>query len=82
MDFSSSFVLIAPELLLIAAGLILLLVAAWGGDKLARPIAIIAAAALFGAGFLLFPGLHDGAEGPGTYAFGTLMVVDSFALFA
>ncbi|MGB7371653.1 NADH-quinone oxidoreductase subunit NuoN [Erythrobacter sp.] len=82
MDFSSSFVLIAPELLLIAAGLILLLVAAWGGDKLARPIAIIAAAALFGAGFLLFPGLHDGAEGPGTFAFGTLMVVDSFALFA
>lgn len=82
MDFSSSFVLIAPELLLIAAGLILLLVAAWGGDKLARPIAIIAAAALFGAGFLLVPGLHDGAEGPGTYAFGTLMVVDSFALFA
>ncbi|MGB3807036.1 MAG: NADH-quinone oxidoreductase subunit NuoN [Erythrobacter sp.] len=82
MDFSSSFVLIAPELLLIAAGLILLLVAAWGGDKLARPIATIAAAALFGAGFLLVPGLHDGAEGPGTYAFGTLMVVDSFALFA
>ncbi|MGB3710742.1 MAG: NADH-quinone oxidoreductase subunit NuoN [Erythrobacter sp.] len=82
MDFSSSFVLIAPELLLIAAGLILLLVAAWGGDKLARPIAIIAAAALFGAGFLLVPGLHDGAEGPGTYAFGTLMVFDSFALFA
>jgi len=82
MDFSNSFALIAPELLLTVSGLLLLLVAAWGGDRLARPIAILAAASLFGAGFLLVPGLHDGLDGPGTFAFGTLFVVDSFALFA
>ena len=47
MDFAASFALIAPELLLVAAGLILLLVAAWGGDKLARPVTILAVTALF-----------------------------------
>lgn len=82
MDFHASFMLVAPELLLTAAGLVLLLVAAWGGDKLARPIAIMAAAALFGAGIMTVPGLHSGVDGADTYAFGTLMKVDSFALFA
>ncbi|MBI1401750.1 MAG: NADH-quinone oxidoreductase subunit NuoN [Porphyrobacter sp.] len=82
MDFAPSFALVAPELLLIAAGLVLLLVAAWGGDRLARPVAIAAAAALFGAGVLLVPGLHTGAEGPATLAFGGLLKVDGFALFA
>ena len=82
MDFHASFALVAPELLLTAAGLVLLLVSAWGGDKLARPIAILAAAALFGAGIMLIPGLHFGVDGPDTFAFGTLLKVDSFALFA
>ncbi len=65
MDFAASFALIAPELLLTGAGLVLLLVAAWGGDKSARPIAIAAAAVLFGAGIMLVPGLHFGVDGPG-----------------
>ncbi len=82
MDFSRSFALVAPELLLTATGLLLLLVAAWGGDKQARPIAILAVTALFGAGFLLVPGLHSGVEGVDTFAFGGLMAIDSFALFA
>jgi NADH-quinone oxidoreductase subunit N len=82
MDFSASFALVVPELILTVAGLALLLVAAWGGDKLARPVAILAAAALFGAGFMTIPGLHFGVDGPDTYAFGTLMKVDSFALFS
>ena len=82
MDFHASFILVAPELLLTVSGLALLLVAAWGGDKLARPVAILAATALFGAGVMLVPGLHFGVDGPDTYAFGTLMKVDSFALFA
>ncbi|MEM7664401.1 MAG: NADH-quinone oxidoreductase subunit NuoN [Pseudomonadota bacterium] len=82
MDFAASFELIGSELLLTAAGLILLLVAAWGGDKAARPIAILAVAALFGAGFMLVPDLHFGADGPDTLAFGGLVKVDSFALFA
>jgi NADH-quinone oxidoreductase subunit N len=81
MDFAHSFALIAPELLLSGAGLALLLVAAWGGDKAARFVAIAAAAALFGAGFLIVPGLHVGADGPATLAFGGLLKVDSFALF-
>jgi NADH-quinone oxidoreductase subunit N len=82
MDFVHSFGLVIPELLLSGAGLLLLLVAAWGGDKAARPIAIAAAAALFGAGILLVPGLHFGVDGPETLAFGGLLKVDSFALFA
>ncbi|MBD2841709.1 NADH-quinone oxidoreductase subunit NuoN [Erythrobacter rubeus] len=82
MDFAPSFALIAPELLLTGAGLALLMVAAWGGDKAARFVAIAAAAALFGAGFMLVPGLHFGTDGPETIAFGGLMRVDSFALFA
>ena len=82
MDFAHSFALIASELVLISAGLVLLLVAAWGGDKSARGIAIAAAAALFAAGIMLVPGLHFGTDGPATLAFGGLMKVDSFALFA
>lgn len=82
MDFAHSFALIAPELLLVGAGLALLLVAAWGGDKSARLVSIIAATALFGAGIMLIPGLHFGTDGPETLAFGGLLRVDSFALFA
>ena len=82
MDYTASFNLILPELVIGISGLVLLLVAAWGGAKLARPIAILAAAALFGAGVLTIPGLHSGALGPDTYAFGALLKADSFALFA
>ncbi|NCP13159.1 MAG: NADH-quinone oxidoreductase subunit NuoN [Sphingomonadales bacterium] len=82
MEFAASFALVMPELVLIGAGLALLLVAAWGGDKAARPIAITAAAALFAAGFLLVPGLHTGGTGPSTLAFGGLFKIDSYALFA
>ncbi|QUL38639.1 NADH-quinone oxidoreductase subunit NuoN [Erythrobacter sp. JK5] len=82
MDFAASFTLIAPELLITGAGLILLLATAWGGDMAARPIAIAAAAVLFGAGFMLVPGLHFGTDGPDTIAFGGLLTVDSFAMFA
>ncbi|MGB7420144.1 MAG: NADH-quinone oxidoreductase subunit NuoN [Erythrobacter sp.] len=82
MDFAASFALVLPELVLVVTGLALLLVAAWGGDRLARSVAIIAVSALFGAGFLLVPGLHLGTDGAGTLAFGSLIKVDSFALFA
>ena len=82
MDFAASFALIASELLLACAGLALLLVAAWGGDKSSRLVAIAAAAALFGAGVMLVPALHFGTDGPATLAFGGLMKVDSFALFS
>jgi NADH-quinone oxidoreductase subunit N len=82
MDFAHSFGLILPELLLVGSGLALLMVAAFGGDKYARLVSILAAAAFFGAGIMLVPGLHFGTDGPETLAFGGLMQVDSFALFA
>ena len=82
MDFASSFDLVRSEIVLTIAGLVLLLCAAWGGDKIGRHSAIAAAAILFTAGVLLIPGLHFGVDGPDTYAFGTLMKVDSFALFS
>jgi NADH-quinone oxidoreductase subunit N len=82
MDYAASFALIAPELSLGLAGLGLLLVAAWGGDRAARVIAIAAVTVLFGAGVLLVPGIHLGQFGSDALAFGGLMRVDSFALFA
>ncbi|WP_017665638.1 NADH-quinone oxidoreductase subunit NuoN [Porphyrobacter sp. AAP82] len=82
MDFAASFALVLPELVLTGAGLALLLVAAWGGDKAARMVAIAAAAALFAAGILIVPGLHLGTDGPASLAFGGLLKVDSYALFA
>ncbi|WFL77139.1 NADH-quinone oxidoreductase subunit NuoN [Altererythrobacter arenosus] len=82
MDYATSLALIAPEITLGVAGLILLLVAAWAGDKAARLISILAAAALFGAGIQLFPTLHDGLMGPDTFAFGDLFRADAFAAFA
>lgn len=83
MDYNASFALVAPELTIGIAGLVLLLLAAWGGNKIARPVAILAAATLFGAGIMLVPGLHSGTgAGPDTLAFGGLMKVDAFALFA
>ncbi|QFT77985.1 NADH-quinone oxidoreductase subunit NuoN [Erythrobacter sp. THAF29] len=82
MDFAASFALIAPELLITVAGLALLMVAAFVGDKSARFVSIIAAAVLFGAGVMLVPGLHFGTDGPEVLAFGGLLRVDSFALFA
>ncbi|MDA9918618.1 proton-conducting transporter membrane subunit, partial [Erythrobacter sp.] len=82
MDFAASFALIVPELILVGAGLALLLVAAWGGDKAGRFIAIAAVSAFFAAGLMLIPGLHFGTDGPEVIAFGGLIRVDTFALFA
>ena len=82
MDYATSFALIAPELTLTGAGLALLLACAWGGDRIARPIAILAATALFAAGFQLVPTLHDGLAGVDREAFGGLLRADVFAAFA
>ncbi len=82
MDFVASFILIAPELQLTVAALVFLLIAAWAGDKAARGLTAAAAAVLFVAGLSLIPALHTGVDGPDTLAFGGLLKVDSFALFA
>ncbi|MEE1876343.1 NADH-quinone oxidoreductase subunit NuoN [Altererythrobacter litoralis] len=82
MDFAASFALIAPELVLTGTGLVLLLVAAWGGDRRAQLVTYLACIGLFGAGVLLVPTLHDGLVGPATSAFGDLFRADAYAGFA
>lgn len=82
MDLQTSLALIVPELILTATGLVLLLAAAWGGDKPARTITWVAIAALFASGFALVPTLHDGVMGVETNAFGTLYRADAYAAFA
>jgi len=82
MDFALSLRLIAPELILSLSGLVLLLIAAWGGEKSARLVSILAAAALFAAGIMLFPTLHLGLMGPDTWAFAGQFRADAFAALA
>ncbi len=82
MDYAASLRLIAPEILLSTAGLVLLLVAAWAGDKASRAISIAAAVVLGACFFLVAPSVCAGASGPDTLAFGGQFVADGFAGFA
>ncbi|MDG2003838.1 MAG: NADH-quinone oxidoreductase subunit NuoN [Novosphingobium sp.] len=82
MDWSQSLRLIAPEETLTIAGLVLLLVAAWAGDKAARAITWVAVAALAGAAAFVVPALCSGATGPDTVAFLGQYRADAFASFA
>src|SRR5688572_21390338 len=81
MDWSHSLRLAAPEELLSVAGLILLLVAAWVGDKASRAISIAAVAVLTACAFLVAPALCAGASGPDTIAFFGQYRADAFASF-
>ena len=82
MDWSTSLRLVAPEPLLSVSGLVLLLVAAWGGDKASRLISILSVAGLVGAAVLVAPALCGGAMGPDTVAFMGQFRADAFASFA
>ncbi|HEX7753329.1 MAG TPA: NADH-quinone oxidoreductase subunit NuoN [Novosphingobium sp.] len=82
MDWSTSLRLVAPETLLSVSGLVLLLVAAWAGDKASRAINIAAVAVLVVACFLVAPALCSGAMGAGTEAFLGQFRADAFASFA
>lgn len=82
MELQSSLALVAPEIVLSVAALILLLVAAWAGDKAARAISVASVAALVAAGFLVAPALCNGAMGADTVAFFGQMRADAFASFA
>jgi len=82
MDWSQSLRLIAPEETLSIAGLILLLIAAWGGDKASRLISILAVAALVAATAIVAPALCSGAMGPDTSAFFGQFRADAFASYA
>ena len=72
----------APEELLSVAGLGLLMVAAWGGDKAARLIALLAIAALVVAGVMVAPSLTGHLSGPTVSAFQGQYAGDAFAGFA
>lgn len=82
MDIIRSLLLVAPETLISISGLILLLVAAWCGDKASRLISIAAVAVLTACAFLVAPALWGGAMGPQTEAFGGQYRADAFAAFA
>jgi len=71
------FIYILPEGILTIGGLLLMLVAAWGGDKAGRTITWLGVALLIGAGAAV-PGLRDA----GGMAFGGLFAADSYAAFA
>ncbi|MBC7491331.1 MAG: NADH-quinone oxidoreductase subunit NuoN [Novosphingobium sp.] len=71
----------APEEWLSVAGLGLLMVAAWGGDKAARLIGQLAIAALVIAGVVVAPSLTGHLSGPAVAAFQGQYSGDAFAAF-
>ncbi|MGC6329722.1 NADH-quinone oxidoreductase subunit NuoN [Rhizorhabdus sp. FW153] len=77
MSITASLALTVPELILTVGALLLLLVAAFGGDGLSRAIGW-GAVALFGAAAFSLTG-PAGSGGPG---FDGLYIADSFAAFA
>ena len=81
-DLSHSLRLVATEELLSLAGLVLLLIAGWSGDKASRLVSILAVAALAAAAFMVAPALCAGASGPGASAFDGQFRADAFASFA
>ncbi len=81
MDWQHSLLLVAPEELLSLGGLLLLLAAGWGGDKIARAASIAACIALAAAMALVAPALAEGASGPATSAFFGQFRADAFASF-
>ncbi|VAW05307.1 NADH-ubiquinone oxidoreductase chain N [hydrothermal vent metagenome] len=78
MDYAQSLWLTSPEIFLSVSSLILLLVGAWGGEKSARLVTILATAAIFGAIILLMALAHDPIFKDGAFAFGELYRMDSF----
>jgi NADH-quinone oxidoreductase subunit N len=82
MDFAGSLALILPEIVLSVSGLVLLLVAAWAGDKSSNLITVLACLALAACFVLVAPAVCAGASGPDTVAFGGQFRADAFAGFA
>lgn len=82
MDYATSLSLTAVEIGLTIAGLILLLVAAWGGRRSARTVTIFSVVVLFGA-LIYTAGLQtDPTMRAGVNAFSSLYRVDAFGNFA
>ena len=82
MDFAQSLRLILPEETLSIGGLVLLLAAAWMGDKASRAISIASVALLVAAAAVTVPTLSGGAMGPDTQAFLGQFRADAFAAYA
>ena len=82
VDFQQSLRMVAPEQLLSVAGLVLLLMAGWAGDKSSRLISILSVSVLVAAMALVAPALCAGTSGAETLAFGGQLRVDAFASFA
>jgi NADH-quinone oxidoreductase subunit N len=82
MDFAASLALIAPEIVLSVSGLVLLLVAAWAGDRAATVISVIGCLVLAACFALVAPAVCNGASGPDTVAFYGQFRADAFAGFA
>ena len=80
MDLQASLTLVLPEILMAVSGLVLLLVAGWGGEKSSRLVSILAVAALVGAAALTVPQLTS--DGLGASAFDGQIRADAFAGFA
>ena len=82
MDFAQSLRLILPEEILSIGGLVLLLAAAWMGDKASRAISIASVALLVAAAAFAVPSLSGGAMGPDAQAFYGQFRADAFAAYA
>ena len=82
MNWAVSLRLAATEEFLSAAGLVLLLVAGWAGDKAARLVTYLAVLVLAVASVLTVPALTSGAMGPEASAFFGQLSDDSFAAYA
>ena len=82
MLFVESLALIIPEIVLSLSGLVLLLVAAWAGDKSSSAISIAGCIVLGACFFLVAPAVCGGASGPDTVAFHGQFRADAFAGFA
>ncbi|QDM39979.1 NADH-quinone oxidoreductase subunit NuoN [Altererythrobacter sp. TH136] len=82
MDLTQSLRLILAEEILGVGGLVLLLAAAWLGDKSSRAISIAAVALMVAAAAVTVPTLDAGAMGPDTNAFFGQFRADAFAAYA
>ena len=82
MDFAASLALIVPEIVLSLSALVLLLVAAWVGDKASAAITVVGCLVLATCFALVAPAVCAGAAGPDTVAFAGQFRADAFAGFA
>ena len=81
MDYAIALFYTRPEIILSLGGLVLTLIAAWGGRKSARLCTILAIAALLGAGAYAVKFMVDPAYELGADVFSGTFRVDTFANF-